>query len=219
MTATASTPVALGRFVWLELMTPDTDAATKFYTKVVGWTTTPFDGEIPYTMWTSPAGPIGGLMALTPDMKARGVPPHWMAYVSVPDCDATLKQVTQLGGQVKMPGTDIPNVGRFGVFADPQGAVIAILTPHGENSNPNKTPGVGEVVWHELATTDHEAALKFYQTIFGWEKTSSMEMGPGNLYQMYGRAGESYGGMYNIDPSKPQPTAWLHYVEVADVEK
>ena len=27
-----------GSFIWYELMTPDPDAAKRFYTKVVGWT-------------------------------------------------------------------------------------------------------------------------------------------------------------------------------------
>ena len=37
-------PVSRGRFVWYDLMTPDPDAATEFYTKVAGWGTTPWDG-------------------------------------------------------------------------------------------------------------------------------------------------------------------------------
>ena len=35
----------LGRMLWYELLTTDMDAAEKFYTAVVGWTTAPFEGS------------------------------------------------------------------------------------------------------------------------------------------------------------------------------
>jgi predicted enzyme related to lactoylglutathione lyase len=216
MAAPVSAPVALGRFVWLELATTDPDAAIGFYTKVTGWTTTPWQGQIPYTVLNSARGPIGGVMAITPDMKARGVAPHWISYVSTPDVDATLKQVTALGGKVLVPGTDIPNVGRFGVFKDPQGAAMALLTPQGDQPSREGTPQSGEVCWNELATTDASAAFDFYHKLFEWEKTSAMEMGPGNIYQMYGRAGQSYGGMYKAD-AKQGPPSWVAYVEIPSV--
>ncbi len=217
MAAPVSAPVALGRFVWLELTTTDPDAAIAFYTKVVGWTTTPWAGQMPYTTWNSARGPVGGVMAITPDMKARGVPPNWIAYVSTPDVDATLKQVTALGGQVLVPGTDIPEVGRFGVFKDPQGAALALLAPQGDNAPREGQPQHGEPCWYELATTDASAALDFYRKVFGWEKTDSMEMSPGNVYQMYGLGGKTFGGMYKGD-AKQGPPAWLEYIDVPNVE-
>jgi predicted enzyme related to lactoylglutathione lyase len=48
--------------------------------------------------------------------------------VTVADVDALTKQVVGLGGKVHMPPTDIPSVGRFAVIADPQGAVINVIT-------------------------------------------------------------------------------------------
>jgi len=35
--------------------------------------------------------------------------------------------VTELGGKVQVPPTDIPNVGRFSLVQDPQGAVFALF--------------------------------------------------------------------------------------------
>ena len=206
-----------GRFVWHELATTDPDAAIEFYTKVVGWTTTPWAGQMPYTMFNGTRGPVGGDMSIPPDMKARGVPPNWIAYVSTPDVDATLKQVTALGGRVLVPGTDIPNVGRFGVFKDPQGAALALLAPQGDNPPREGQPQNGEVCWYELATTDASAAFDFYRTVFGWEKKDSMEMGPGNIYQMYGLGAQTFGGMYKGDP-KQGPPVWLTYIEIPNVE-
>jgi predicted enzyme related to lactoylglutathione lyase len=163
---------------------------------------------------------VGGVMDLDATLKARGVPPHWLAYVATPDCDATLNKVKQLGGDIKMPATDIPKVGRFGVFGDPQGAVIAAFTPL-PNDMPRYEgpPRVQEWCWHELGTTDHRAAFEFYHSVFGWEKTDAMEMGPGQVYQMYGIGGQSIGGMSNLDPKMNRPPSWLHYIEVADVDR
>jgi predicted enzyme related to lactoylglutathione lyase len=60
---------ARGRIVWYELMTTDMKAAQQFYSAIVGWTVTPFDGAPdPYAMscatgrcprrasWRSPRG-------------------------------------------------------------------------------------------------------------------------------------------------------------------
>src|SRR5205085_9722746 len=114
-----------GRFVWHELMTSDPAAAQTFYKEVVGWTTSKFGGEgsgMDYTMWMSGQTPIGGVMAFTPDAKAMGVPPNWLAYVEVPDVDATIAQATKLGGAVIVPAQTVDQVGRFAVLRDPQGA-------------------------------------------------------------------------------------------------
>jgi predicted enzyme related to lactoylglutathione lyase len=42
--------------------------------------------------------------------------------------DATAAKAEELGGKILMPPTDIPNVGRFSVLQDPQGAVISEIT-------------------------------------------------------------------------------------------
>ena len=69
---------------------------------------------------------VGGIMATPPE--AQGMPPMWGVYVTVDDVDATAKLVEELGGTILMPPMDIPNVGRFCVIQDPQGAVISAIT-------------------------------------------------------------------------------------------
>lgn len=56
------------------------------------------------------------------------VPPHWMPYFRVDDCDATTKLAAALGGSAKVPPMDIANVGRFAVLADPLGAHFSVIT-------------------------------------------------------------------------------------------
>lgn len=210
---------ANGRFVWYELMTTDVDAARAFYTEIVGWKTTSVP-EMDYEMWDAGDQQVGGLMKLTDEARAQGVPPNWLAFVQVEDIDATVKKAERLGAKVVVPGTDIPNIGRFAVLADPQGAVFALYrsnTPHDTSPNPRK---VGHFGWAELNTTDWEAAWRFYAELFGWKNTETMDMGPEfGPYFMFGvDQGESLGAMSNAAGMMKMPPSWLHYVRVPDVD-
>ena len=60
--------------------------------------------------------------------QAEGAPPSWGIYVTVDDVDATANKAEELGAKILVPLTDIPNVGRFFVLQDPQGAVISAIT-------------------------------------------------------------------------------------------
>jgi uncharacterized protein len=208
-----------GRFVWFDLMTPDPEAAKAFYTAVAGWGTQVWP-EMSYTMWTAGEAPIGGIMKLPDDAVAGGAKPHWLGYVAVPNVDTTTARAQELGAKVMVPPTDIPTVGRYSVLADPQGAVVAAYTPEGSGMEPpSGMLPVGSFTWHELATTDPEAAWSFYSDLFGWEKTSAMDMGPMGVYQMFGPggSGKTFGGLFNKPPHMQGPPAWLHYARVRDV--
>lgn len=206
-----------GRFAWHDLMTTDVTAAIDYYGKVLRLGTTPFEGDPTYLMWTAGGVPIGGVMKLPDEAQAMGSPPHWLTYVSVTDVHATAAKVAELGGRTFVAPTDIPGGGSFGVFTDPQGAAFGVHARGDAPPPPDTTPAL-EFSWHELATTDWPAAWAFYQEVFGWEETDSMEMDPGNTYHMFGLDGESLGGMYNQSSEMPAPPHWLPYADVEDVE-
>ncbi|MGH7551157.1 MAG: VOC family protein [Gemmatimonadota bacterium] len=208
-----------GRFVWYELLTTDPQAAQSFYTDVIGWSTAPFEqSEIPYTMWMNGEAPVGGVMALPQEACDQGAAPHWMAYVAVDDVDAIAKKAEKLGASLLVEPQDIPNVGRFAVLQDPQGAAIAII--RGEQEMPPAgEPQVGQFSWHELATTDHETALAFYSELFGWSESEAVDMGEMGTYQMYNRGDRMLGGMFNKSDDMPGPPAWLYYTSVGDIDK
>lgn len=209
-----------GRFVWFDLATPDPEAAQRFYPAVVGWGTAPFVADWgSYTMWTREGRAeesLGGIQPMSAE-RAAGAPPHWLAYVSSPDTDATARRAAELGGKVMVAPQDIPTVGRFAVLADPWGAVIAAFTPSGGEQPTPAEPPLGAFSWHELASAGTpEEAFGFHSALFGWEKTGELDMGPDGLYLMYGVDGMPFGGMYTV-PGRPG--AWLHYVRVADVDR
>ena len=206
-----------GRFVWHELMTTDPNAAGGFYSKVVPWKTQP-SGMPSYTLWMSGTARAGGLMAI-PDGEAAGTPPHWLVYVATPDVDATAAAVQRLGGRVLKAPADIPNVGRFAVLADPQGAAFAGFTPApGSDQGGSAGGAVGDFTWHELATTDPDAAVRFYSELFGWGKGAAHDMGAMGVYQLISHGGKDVGGIYKARDASTPPS-WLSYVRVADAGK
>jgi predicted enzyme related to lactoylglutathione lyase len=113
-------PGALG---WTELLTNDTAAAETFYTQLFGWKA---KVSPEYTEFSVGSTPDAGMMKIDP--KWGNVPPHWMPYFQVNDCDGTAANATAGGGQIHVSPSDIPNVGRFAMLADPQGAAFSVIT-------------------------------------------------------------------------------------------
>ncbi len=116
-----------GAFSWNELMTTDVTSAKAFYHALFGWDM--HDEPIPkgtYTLLIAGEHKLGGIMAIPAD--AAGVPPSWGAYVTVDDVDQQTTRASSLGGRIIRPPEDIPNVGRFAVISDPQGAMLSIIT-------------------------------------------------------------------------------------------
>jgi predicted enzyme related to lactoylglutathione lyase len=207
-----------GRFCWYDLMTTDPEAAKAFYTGIAGWGTSIFEGAgSPYTMWTRGETPLGGVMELPESARAAGSPPHWLAYISTPDVDATANRAAELGGSVLVPPTDIPTVGRFTVLADPQGAFFAAFTAAASTPGHDGPAEVGEFSWHELATADVDAAFAFYAELFGWTKGEAHDMGPAGAYQIFAGNGLDLGGIFVKPAEMPGPPSWLFYVRVPDV--
>lgn len=113
---------------WAELATPDPAGAVAFYTGLLGWKAKP-DTDLDnaqYIEWTINGKSFSGLIPMRGDMW-KGVPPHWMIYVTVANCDERAAKAKELGATICVPPTDIPNVGRFAVINDAQGATFSII--------------------------------------------------------------------------------------------
>lgn len=206
----------LGSFTWCELLTTDPPAAADFYSKVVGWKAGAWPHDPTYTTVAGKAGPVGGMMVLPEDARKAGAPPNWMMYLGTPNVNETAMRVAQLGGRVVKQPDAVPGGGRFAVVRDPYGAVFGIYTP-GQPQASKGHPGVGDFSWFELNTTNVDGAWRFYQTLFGWEKTSAMDMGSMGVYQMFGRGGGvPNGGMMKAPPGAP--VGWVPYAMVEDAK-
>jgi predicted enzyme related to lactoylglutathione lyase len=118
-----------GTFCWSELWTGDPAKAKTFHTSLFGWTTDimPSLAGGDYTIFKTGEIGVGGMLEIP---KGHGdIPPHWLPYFAVADCDATVEKAKAAGGIVHMTPVEIPNVGRFAALADPQGAAFAVLKP------------------------------------------------------------------------------------------
>jgi predicted enzyme related to lactoylglutathione lyase len=111
-----------GTLCWNELMTSDIVGARDFYTRLFGWNLKP---SPEYTEINVGKTGVGGMMQMSSDMQ--GMPAYWTPYFAVGNCDATAEKAKSLAAQVYVKPADIPNVGRFSVLSDPQGAMFDII--------------------------------------------------------------------------------------------
>ncbi|HEY2835714.1 MAG TPA: VOC family protein, partial [Rhizomicrobium sp.] len=144
------------QFFWHELMTTDTKAAEKFYGDVVGWRATDsgVPGETPYTLFNVGDRGIAGMLKITPDMAQNGARPGWLGCVSVDNVDEALSRLKQEGGKAFMGPQEVPNVIRFAMVADPQGAPFYIAKGLMEAPPPLPMGTPGTVGWNELMASD-----------------------------------------------------------------
>lgn len=111
---------------WNELATDDADKARDFYANLFDWSVEVEEfGPTVYTTFSNAGRPNGGMLQMNEEWE--GIPPNWMTYFAVEDCDASAEKAKKLGGTLTVPPTDIPPVGRFAVIQDPQGAVFSII--------------------------------------------------------------------------------------------
>jgi predicted enzyme related to lactoylglutathione lyase len=203
-----------GNFAWHELMTTDTQAASAFYPKVTGWKPQPYERDASYTLFMGNKAPMGGLMSFPSD--AASAPPSWIVYIETPDIGGTIAHAQRLGGRLHREPQDIPEIGRFAMLDDPQGATFSVIQSLNPAPGSTARPGLGDFSWHELATRDHRAAIDFYSQLFGWRKGPAHDMGAMGVYQIFLVNGREAGGMFVAPPG--MNVHWLSYVNVSDAD-
>lgn len=116
-----------GSLCWNELTTRDPAGCKEFYGAVFGWGAKDNEyGEFTYTEFQLNGRTVAGMMPMLGDEWPAEMPPHWMVYFAVADCDATATRAAQLGGIVSVPPTQTP-MGPFAILNDPQGAVFSVI--------------------------------------------------------------------------------------------
>ena len=215
-----------GDFIWYELLTSDADAAQDFYAKILGWSFAD-SGQtgMDYRIFSAGENGVGGFMPLTEDMKANGAQPVWLGYINVGDVDASAKSIKAAGGSIHMQPWDVPDVGRMAFVTDAQGAMFYIMKPVPPADDPDATstafaydtPMDGHCAWNELATSDPDAAVRFYTGEFGWRQEGEMDMGPMGTYQFM-HHGEKMIGAVMPKPDEMPVSLWSYYFRVPDID-
>lgn len=205
---------------WYELSTRDVDAAAAFYRPLFDWRIV--DAMMPGFDYRIAQDAHGhGVAGLAPQQGPEGTPPAWLFYLEVADCDTSAALITDAGGAIIVPPTDISSTGRFAVAADPQGAVFGILTPAPMDADTLMLRAFDPEVashgcWHELMTTDPDAAWPFYERVFGWTLGEPMDMGDDGTYQLVQAHGVDIGAMMGL-MGAPEP-GWLVSFGVSRVD-
>lgn len=119
-----------GQICWTEIATKNLEVSSNFYKELFGWNLKKSEAvgsEMEYIEFgTEENCPSGGIYQMTEEYG--GASSHWMSYVAVDNVDESAEKVKELGGNICVPPTDIPNVGRFCVINDPTGATFSMIT-------------------------------------------------------------------------------------------
>jgi predicted enzyme related to lactoylglutathione lyase len=204
---------------WTELSVPDPEAAKAFYGSVFGWDTeadsAPEDcGCAPdtdgYAVFRAGKAPVAAVRPRVDD----ALPTAWSVCLSVEDADRTAARAAELGGRALLPPTDVSDLGRYGVLADPDGAAFCIW--QASESTGSEVLGDPDAPgWIELAARDPRQALMFYPSVFGW--TSHLS----DHYTAWSLGGTRFGGLVDLGrmPAPADaPPHWKPYFRVADVD-
>ncbi len=210
---------------WVDLSTPDVDAAKAYYGELLGWTfeDVPTDMGPPYTMCSLDGDVVAGMGPLPPGQQEPGMPPVWTTYVIVGDLDEVVAAAPGAGGSVVMPGMDVMTSGRMAMLGDPSGAVLGLWQPQ-EHQGADRFNVHGTVGWNELQTRDPAAAMPFYEELFGWrwERTDGAEGSDYFIARLDAKQSEdtSIGGLLPMPAEVPTevPSFWSVYFVVDDLQ-
>jgi uncharacterized protein len=216
-----SAPYVTGSPNWIDLGTPDVEAAKVFYGGLFGWT---FASAGPdaggYGMFQLDGRTVAAVTSVPPEQG----PASWNVYFQTPDADAMVKAVEQRGGSVVVRPIDVLGQGRMTVALDPAGAAFAGWEP-GRNKGLDRVSEPGALSWLELFTPDPGSALEYYGDVFGWQATAMPMPDGSGTYTMVRPGGAAQDATFagvlplNADPLEaPGGPYWLPYFAVEDCD-
>lgn len=202
-----------GEPIWIELFTPDTDAATAFYGGLFGWTARDAGEEFGgYITFERDGAQIAGCMR----NDGQGVS-SWNVYLESNNAADTVEMARANGGQVVLEPMQVADLGHMAMVIDPAGAAVGVWQPI-EMPGISVRGEVGAPAWFEVLSTDYDAVIPFYANVFGWD-THTMSDTPDFRYTTLG---EGHGALAGIMDASGflggRPSHWNFYIEVADTD-
>jgi predicted enzyme related to lactoylglutathione lyase len=211
------TSYAPGAFSWVELTTPEQEAAKRFYGGLFGWTftDTPVSEGVVYTMAALDGQWVGAISPQPAQQREADVPPRWNSYVTVESADALLTRARELGANIHAGAFDVFDSGRMGVVQDLQGAYFMVWEPRG-HVGAGLVNAPGALSWNELASPDVAESARFYGRLFGW--TAEPFEGIGTDYLTVRTSdGRVNGGIRKA--ASTEPGYWMVYFGTADLRE
>ena len=204
-----------GEPCWIELFTPDTDAAAAFYCDLFDWTAGEASEEFGgYRMFFRDDQPVAGLMV---NDGSSGTPSAWNVYLTTDDVERTAATAQEAGGQVVVGPMAVADLGTMAMIVDPAGAGVGAWQP---GTFPGFTSRAqdGAPAWFETLSKDYTASVAFYRDVFGWEP-HTMSDTPEFRYTTLGKDEEARAGIMDATGFLgEQPSRWQFYVQVPDTD-
>lgn len=198
----------------MELATTDQDAAKQFYSALFGWQPAdfPMGPDEVYTMFKLEGRDAAAGFTMRKQEREKGIPPHWMIYISTADVHASAARVKELGGKILEGPFDVMTFGKMAVVQDPTGAIFALWQPLSHHGIGIKDQP-GTFCWADLMSHDTPRAKDFYESLFGWD----INPGDDATGYLHIRNGENFvGGMPGSEHLPPDtPPHWLMYFLVS----
>jgi predicted enzyme related to lactoylglutathione lyase len=107
-----------------ELWTKNPEKTADFYRKVFDWNIKNMPEMKYHLVETGGKGGINGGI-FTPEQSGPW-PGNMSFYIDVPDLDAYGKKITAAGGTLIVEKQEVPGMGTFSLFSDPDGRVMGI---------------------------------------------------------------------------------------------
>ena len=212
----ATTESHPGEFVWAELHTGDSAAATKFYPGVFGWTAVTLDDQgVVYTVFSNGNHPVAGLRQRS--VSAASHPSRWINYIAVTDLAAALSAVTKAGGEVRAPARDFPQIGSEAIVTDNAEAPFGLLHSSSGDSA-DVEPVVGTWNWFHLFVKDPQAASDFFRQVFNYEVTLDARVGK-KTESLLSSGAFNRGGVSMLSEGKNAKPGWLGVIRVANLDE
>lgn len=205
---------------WIDLATPDTEAARAFYRTLFDWDYRVGGEETGgYIQATLRDKAVAGILELTPDMTSQGVPTAWTTYLAVDDADEVARRVAEAGGSVVVGPMDIMEEGRMLVVQDPTGAVVGGWQA-GRHIGAQLANEPGTLAWNELRTSDPKAGREFYTDVFGLQAEEMQMPGMSSPYTVLKVDGKSVAGLMEMGSEMPAgaPPHWSTCFAVSDAD-
>ena len=124
---------AAGTINWVDFVSTDLDAATRYYTGLFGWETEDMPmpgGEGVYRFFRLDGRDAAAGGTMPAEMAARGIPSHWNAWVASHSAVETVERAAAAGGRVLMPPATLGPSGTLAMVADPGGGHFSVVTPN-----------------------------------------------------------------------------------------
>lgn len=209
----------VGKVIFVELITPDITGAKQFYSALFGWTYTDTNtGDTIYSQATLDGRPVAGIIQHTLS-AGEHKQPAWLSFISVADVDVAKKTALAHGARVLRDVHSHPARGREAVFADPQGAVFAVLASS-SGDPPDMLAEPGEWIWSSLITRDVDAGATFYQSLFDYEVFDLPSDDTKAAHVLLATDNFARASANTLPADKPNVHPhWLNFVRVDDAAK